>query len=254
MRSSGPRLDRPSAVATAIAFGVVAAFGPALWPPPVPQPPPAPVAAPAPPPFVASTTVVNEVPQDPGAAPTVVLTFDDGPDPRWTPRILDVLARHGAVATFCMVGEKAAAHPDLVRAVAAAGMRLCDHSRTHDEGLTTRPTDRMTEEVVDTQHALADAAGAAVTYFRAPGGTWSPPLQQLAADSRMQPLGWSVDPRDWKRPGADAVVAAVQKHVRPGSIVLMHDGGGRRDQTVAALDRLLPWLTDHGYHFGFPTP
>lgn len=253
MRSSGPRLDRASAVATAIVFGVVAAYGPALWPPPVP-PPPAPVAAPAPPPFAATTEVLNEVRQDPGAAPMVVLTFDDGPDPRWTPQILDALARHGAVATFCMVGEKAEAHPDLVRAVAAAGMRLCDHSRTHDERLTTRPADQMTVEVVGTQHALAGAADAPVTYFRAPGGTWSPAMQQMAADARMQPLGWSVDPRDWKRPGADAVVAAVQKHVHPGSIVLLHDGGGRRDQTVAALDRLLPWLIDHGYRFGFPTP
>jgi peptidoglycan/xylan/chitin deacetylase (PgdA/CDA1 family) len=224
---------------------------------PVAQPavpvPPVPVLAPEPA-FVATTEVLNEVAQDPGAPPTVVLTFDDGPDPRWTPQILDTLARHGAVATFCMVGTKAAAHPELVAAVAAAGMRVCDHSRTHDERLTTGPADRMTGEILGTQRDLGDAAHAPVHYFRAPGGTWSVPMRRLAAGAQMQPLGWSVDPRDWKRPGVDAIVTAVQQHVRPGSIVLMHDGGGVRDQSVAALDRLLPWLAANGYRFGFPTP
>jgi peptidoglycan-N-acetylglucosamine deacetylase len=233
-------------------FGLLAALLAPGAPPPEPAPVPAVVAPPAPA-FTATTAVLNELEQPPGAK-SVVLTFDDGPDPRWTPQVLDALARHGAVATFCLVGEEAAKHPELVRAITAAGMRLCDHSATHDERLTTRATDRMTGEVVDTQRALGDAGGAPVHYFRAPGGSWSPQLLDMAAGAGMQPLGWSVDPRDWKQPGADAIVAGVQQHVRPGSIVLLHDGGGRRGQTVAALDRLLPWLAQQGYAFAFPTP
>jgi peptidoglycan-N-acetylglucosamine deacetylase len=253
VRSKEPRLDRRSALATALAFGLAAA----VLAPGVAQPapaPPAPVVAPPAPAFTATAAVLNSLAQEPGADKTVVLTFDDGPDPRWTPQVLDALTRHGAVATFCLIGSKAQEHPELVRAIAAAGMRVCDHSRTHDERLTTRPADRMTGEVVDTQHDLGGAAGAPVHYFRAPGGSWSPALLRMAADAGMQPLGWSVDPRDWKRPGVDAIVSAVQQHVRPGSIVLLHDGGGRRGQTVAALDQLLPWLVAQGYRFGFPTP
>jgi peptidoglycan/xylan/chitin deacetylase (PgdA/CDA1 family) len=252
MRSKEPRLDRRSALATALVFGVAAAFAPAA---PAPEPaPPAAVVAPPAPALTATAEVLNSLVAEPRTDPTVVLTFDDGPDPRWTPQVLDALAKHGAVATFCLVGAKAQQHPELVRAIAAAGMRLCDHSRTHDERLVTRSTDRMTGEVVDTQHDLGGAGAAPVHYFRAPGGNWSPALLQMAADAGMQPLGWSVDPRDWKQPGVDAIVGAVQQHVHPGSIVLLHDGGGRRGQTVAALDRLLPWLTAQGYRFGFPTP
>jgi peptidoglycan/xylan/chitin deacetylase (PgdA/CDA1 family) len=251
VRSKEPQLDRRSAVVTALVFGLAAT----LLAPGTPQaaPPPAAVAPPAPA-FTATAEVLNSLVQEPGADKTVVLTFDDGPDPRWTPQVLDALTRHRAVATFCLVGAKAQQHPELVRAIAAAGMRLCDHSRTHDEELTQRPADRMTGEVVDTQRDLGDAGGAPVHYFRAPGGSWSPALLQMSAGAGMQPLGWSVDPRDWKQPGIAAIVGAVQKHVQPGSIVLLHDGGGRRSQTVAALDQLLPWLAGQGYRFGFPTP
>ncbi len=188
-----------------------------------------------------------------GSPPAVALTFDDGPDPRWTPDVLDLLRRHGAVATFCVVGAQVAAHPDLVRDIVAAGHRLCDHTRTHDEGLAARSAEDMADEIVGARDDLAAVVDAHVAYFRAPGGNWSPDVLELAVGSGMQPLGWSVDPRDWRRPGATAIVEAVQREVRPGAVILLHDGGGRREQTVAALARLLPWLVDHGYGFAFPT-
>ena len=133
---------------------------------------------------------------------TVALTFDDGPDPRWTPQVLAVLQRHGAVATFCMVEHSAAAHPALVKQVVDAGMRLCDHSRTHDEQLPDRAPEKIDDEVVDAGADLsAVAGGAPVEWYRAPGGNWSPEIAELSADHGMQPLGWNVDPRDWERPG-----------------------------------------------------
>src|SRR3954469_23717828 len=109
MRSKEPRLDRRSALGTAVAFGVAAAFAGA--PAPVPAPPVAAVVAPPAPAFTATAEVLNSLAQEPGAAPAVVLTFDDGPDPRWTPQVLDALVKHDAVATFCLVGAKAQQHP-----------------------------------------------------------------------------------------------------------------------------------------------
>lgn len=251
----------------ALAFGLVAPLFPApLVPAPfaVPIPVFAPRAPVAPSPGVQVDLVV------PAALPkskvlnrlvdprTVALTFDDGPDPLWTPQVLAVLQRHGAVATFCTVGNAVDQHPELVKQLVDAGMRLCNHSRTHDVGLPGRSQERMLDEVVNTKAELTAAGGGApVAWFRAPGGNWSPEIVGLAARNGMQPLGWNVDPQDWKSPGAPAIVAAVRHQIRQqapdGAIILLHDGGGRgRQQTVDALDELIPLLAAEGYRFGFP--
>lgn len=189
---------------------------------------------------------------DPGRV--VALTFDDGPHPKYTPQILALLTRYGAVGTFCMVGSAAAQHPDLVKQVVAAGMPLCDHTMTHSEDLSTLPKSRIEAEIVGAKSELLTAAGRDVTigYFRAPGGTWSNAVRQIAARHGMKPLSWSIDPRDWNRPGTQNIVARIKRNVQPGAIILLHDGGGRRDQTVAALSQLLPWLVEQGYRFDRP--
>jgi peptidoglycan/xylan/chitin deacetylase (PgdA/CDA1 family) len=261
------RRELPGVYLAVLVFGLVAPLLP--MPPAAPHAPVAvPAVAPEPPaPAHVQVEVVASGPVVPRAevlnrltdGRTVALTFDDGPDPRWTPQVLAVLQRHGAVATFCMVGHRVAAHPALVEQVVHAGMRLCDHSRTHDEHLPDREQARIADEVVGAGGDLSAAAGGApVEWFRAPGGNWSPEVAELAADHGMQPLGWNVDPRDWKRPGAAAIVAAVQQQLREqapdGAIILLHDGGGPRDGTVAALEELIPWLAAEGYRFGFPVP
>lgn len=206
------------------------------------------VEAPAPPPL--ATDLVTRAAGD---GNVVALTFDDGPHPDHTPRILDLLARHRATATFCMVGRQAAQHPELVAAVAAAGMRLCAHSIGHDGDLPSRPL-RVIEAEVSGSKAILTAAApdAAVEYFRAPQGNWSEQITLTATANGMRPLSWSIDSRDWERPGVDQIVATVQGGLAPGAIILLHDGGGRRDQTVAALERLLPWLVERGYRFAAP--
>jgi peptidoglycan/xylan/chitin deacetylase (PgdA/CDA1 family) len=190
----------------------------------------------------------------PDGQPTVALTIDDGPDPVWTPQVLALLRSDHVVATFCMIGQLATARPDLVREVVAAGMRLCDHTRDHDQRLRSRPPAVLDAEVTGAQKALQTVSGAPVPYYRSPGGGWSPAQLDVAVADGMQPLGWSVDPQDWRRPGIGAIVDRVEHRLRPGGIVLLHDGGGDRSQTVAALQRLLPWLHDHGYVTVFPTP
>lgn len=250
MRIIDRRRDTPGAVAAAVVFGLVVPFLPAAVSPPevVPVPVPQVVAPPARP------VVLTDRADDPPGDRTVVLTFDDGPDPRWTSQVLDVLRRHGAVATFCVVTGKIRGNGDLVRDVVAAGMRLCNHTRTHDEGLPGGSARHRTDEIDGARADLAAVTDAPVPYFRAPAGRWSPSVVNLSAAHGMQPLGWSVDPGDWRRPGVGAIVATVQEQVHPGAVVLMHDGGGHREQTVAALEILLPWLADHGYRFAFPTP
>lgn len=252
--------ENPGLVLAVLALGVVLPFAPPTVAPARPPAAPLPAVAavlPAPPP---RQTVVNVDPRpvvlqdQPTGGRTVALTFDDGPDPRWTPQVLAALRRHGAVATFCVITDNVRAHPDLVRDVVDAGMRLCDHTRTHPADLTVLPRPQLETEVVGARADLAAEIDAPVAYFRAPGGHFSTPVLDLAAGHGMQPLGWSIDPRDWEQPGVAAIVATLQRDVRPGSVILLHDGGGHRRQTVDALEVVLPWLAAHGYRCTFPTP
>ncbi|GAA1088142.1 polysaccharide deacetylase family protein [Kitasatospora arboriphila] len=184
---------------------------------------------------------------------TVALTFDDGPGPATRP-ILDLLAQYHAKATFCMVGNEVDRDPAAVRLVLAGGHRLCDHTVDHPQPLHSRSHDQQVHEIADAKQTILRAAGpgAEVPWFRAPGGDFAAENEQIAADHGMRSLGWSVDPRDWARPGVPAIVANVQQHLRPGGVVLMHDGGGDRSQTIEALRQLLPWLVAQGYTFDFP--
>jgi peptidoglycan-N-acetylglucosamine deacetylase len=128
-------------------------------------------------------------------------------------------------------------------------MGLCDHTQTHDAQLGARPPGELARRLRESERTLTAAAGPGVPLrlFRAPEGRWSVPLQRAVARHGMWALGWSVDSRDWTRPGVGAIVAEVQRSVRPGSVILFHDGGGPREETVAALERLLPWLRRQGY-------
>lgn len=181
------------------------------------------------------------------------ITIDDGPDPVWTPKVLNVLKKNDVKATFCMIGPQAKAHPDLVKKVAAAGHKLCDHTISHNTGMDHRPETYQSKQILDAQQMIEKAAdGPKVEYYRAPGGAFTPYSRKTAADHGMRPLGWNVDSKDFERPGADAIVRTVRRELHNGPTVLFHDGGGNRAQTVEALDRLLPWMKQQGYGFGFP--
>jgi peptidoglycan/xylan/chitin deacetylase (PgdA/CDA1 family) len=175
----------------------------------------------------------------------VALTFDDGPDPRWTPRVLELLRRHRVKATFCVVGELVAAYPKLVREIAADGHTLCNHSWNHDMALGSRSRAEIRRDLERTDAAIRTAApGHSVSYYRQPGGAWTRRVVAVAAELGMSSLHWAVDPQDWARPGAGAIADEITATTRRGAIVLLHDGGGERDGTVDALRRLLPAMAD----------
>jgi peptidoglycan/xylan/chitin deacetylase (PgdA/CDA1 family) len=183
----------------------------------------------------------------------VNITIDDGPDPVWTPQVLQVLRDNGVKATFCMVGPQAQAHPDLVKAVVADGHRLCDHSVAHDTGMDHKAESYQRQQILDAERMITEASGGVrPVYYRAPGGAFTPYSREVAASHGMRPLGWNVDSKDFERPGTAAIVATVKQEVANGPTILFHDAGGDRSQTVDALRQVLPWLKQQGYTFGFP--
>ncbi|MEU2422116.1 polysaccharide deacetylase family protein [Streptomyces sp. NPDC007851] len=183
----------------------------------------------------------------------VNITVDDGPDPVWTPRVLKVLEQYGVKATFCMVGPQAQAHPDLVRAVVAAGHRLCDHTVSHDVTMDKKSEAYQSREILDAERMITKASGGVrPLYYRAPGGAFTPYSRKVAASHGMRPLGWNVDSKDFERPGTNTIVTTVKSELPNGPTILFHDAGGDRSETVAALREVLPWLKEQGYSFGFP--
>ncbi|MEU9731725.1 polysaccharide deacetylase family protein [Streptomyces sp. NPDC048002] len=183
----------------------------------------------------------------------VNITIDDGPDPVWTPQMLDLLEEYGVKATFCMVGTQAQAHPDLVKRVVAAGHRLCDHSVSHDTTMDNKSRPYQKQQILDAERMITEASGGVrPMYYRAPGGAFTPYSRSVAAAQGMRPLGWNVDTKDFEQPGADAIVATVQRELPNGPTLLFHDAGGDRAQTVEALRRIIPMLKEQGYSFGFP--
>ncbi|WP_329404075.1 polysaccharide deacetylase family protein [Streptomyces melanogenes] len=181
------------------------------------------------------------------------ITIDDGPDPKWTPQVLDLLREYGVKATFCMVGTQAQAHPDLVKKVVVAGHRLCDHSVSHNTSMDKKPQSYQSQQILDAERMITEASGGVrPMYYRAPGGAFTPYSRQLAASRGMRPLGWNVDSKDFERPGTNAIVATVERELHNGPTLLFHDAGGDRTQTVQALRRILPRLKEQGYSFGFP--
>ena len=186
---------------------------------------------------------------------TVALTFDDGPDPKWTPEILDVLRRHGVPATFFVVGAEAARHPELVRAELAAGHEIGAHTFTHTD-LGAVSATRATIELSLTQSALAGAAGISTHLLRLPYSSDVADLTapELSAARRAGGLGYLLvfateDSEDWRQPGPGTIVARSTPPAGQGGIVLLHDGGGDRHQTVEAVDRLITKLQGEGYTF-----
>jgi peptidoglycan-N-acetylglucosamine deacetylase len=182
--------------------------------------------------------------------PVVALTFDDGPNPPFTGRVLDVLERYGVPATFFCVGLHAGAHPDELARMVEAGHGVGNHTWSHPflPDLSMREFEVQLER---TDEAIEAVTGPRrVQLFRPPYGSRSTEIVRwLTGADRPAVALWDVDTCDWAMPGAEAIAGSVLRQVRPGSIVLMHDGGGDRSQTAEALPAIVEGLLDRGYRF-----
>lgn len=189
----------------------------------------------------------------------VALTFDDGPSPVDTPRLLALLRRYHVKATFCVIGVRVRAYPSLIRQIVADGHTLCDHSWSHKLNLGEESPAAIRADMLATINAIhAAAPGAPVRYFRAPGGNFTPTMVKIAKSLGMASLYWQVDPWDWNaaRYGTgvgmtDHIIGNIETYVRPGSIVLSHDIS--RPNTYTAYQTLLPWLLRRFTLIALPT-
>ncbi|GES28877.1 polysaccharide deacetylase family protein [Streptomyces angustmyceticus] len=181
-----------------------------------------------------------------GAHREIFLTFDDGPHPRYTPAVLRILRRHGVRATFFVIGENVAEFPGLLWDIADGGHAVGNHTWTHPQ-LTTLAPDAVRWELGRTSRLIEDILGTAPDLARAPYGEWDDSSLDICNDLGMSPVGWAIDSQDWTLPGAGTIAYTVLEAMHPGAIVLSHDGGGRRRQTVEALEWYLPRLLAEGY-------
>ncbi|MEV0609773.1 polysaccharide deacetylase family protein [Polymorphospora rubra] len=171
----------------------------------------------------------------------VALTFDDGPHPVWTPQVLDQLRAAQVKATFCVVGSQVRRHPALVARIVREGHTLCNHTWNHELDLGGRPPAEIRANLERTNREIQRAVpGSRIPFFRHPGGRWTETAISVAEELGMTSIDWDVDPRDWeKKAKATEIADRVLTKVRPGSIVLLHDGGGDRAATLDACDRLI---------------
>ncbi|MFH8621076.1 polysaccharide deacetylase family protein [Streptomyces vietnamensis] len=186
-----------------------------------------------------------------GVGRSMVLTFDDGPDPRYTPGILETLRHYDCRAMFFVCGEMAVENQDLLREMDADGHVVGNHTWSHPLVPKLRPS-RIRDELGSTSEVIEKALGTPPLWYRAPYGAWNRLSFEIGAELGMEPLAWTVDTLDWKEPGTDSIVRRVLDGAAPGVVVLSHDAGGNRSQSVAALRRYLPELLDAGYHITVP--
>lgn len=175
----------------------------------------------------------------------VYLTFDDGPTAAYTPQVLQILARHKAKATFFVIGQQAAARPDLVRRARAAGHAVGSHTWDHPN-LTTLSAAQVSSQLTRTNATLGR-----VTCMRPPYGAVNANVGAIARRVGLTPVLWNVDSRDWTRPGAAAITTNALAAPAGGGapVILFHDGGGPRTQTVAALPSVIESYARRGYRF-----
>jgi len=178
--------------------------------------------------------------------PYIAMTFDDGPSPETTPRLLDILKQRNIKATFFMIGQNAERNPAIVKRILAEGHEIGNHSWTHPQ-LSKLSDDRVTEEINKTQNAIKDASGYTPVLMRPPYGAITARQKDwIEKQFGLSVIIWSVDPFDWKRPGASVIEQRILAGARPGAIVLSHD---IHKQTVDAMPATLDALAAKGFKF-----
>ncbi|MBV9079717.1 MAG: polysaccharide deacetylase family protein [Elusimicrobia bacterium] len=180
----------------------------------------------------------------------VALTFDDGPDPRYTPRVMNVLDHYHVKGTFFLVGKHVKEHPELAQQIVNDGHAIGNHGWSHQDLRLLNP-EQVHREIADTGDAIQSATGLRPTLFRAPYGMVTRPIMDEAKRQGYSVVQWSFSPKDWTRPSSDKIIRRVVKNTKNGSIILLHDssptGQENREATIAALPQLIEALRSEGF-------
>jgi peptidoglycan/xylan/chitin deacetylase (PgdA/CDA1 family) len=184
----------------------------------------------------------------------IALTYDDGPNDPHTPRLLEVLAKHGVEATFFLIGRYVQQRPEIARDIFNAGHVVGNHTFTHPL-LTFKSETEIREEITQCRATLQDAISEPSSLFRPPFGGRRPAVLRMARELGLEPVMWNVTGYDWNAPPAAVIERKVAKQIRGGDVILLHDGGHKqmgadRSQTVIATDRLITRYKSEGYEFG----
>ena len=178
----------------------------------------------------------------------VAITFDDGPDPEYTTQVLDLLAQYEVKATFFIIGKNAEKNPELVLRQYEEGHELANHTFTHP---WTTSVHRLDKELKQTNEIIFSITGFRPTLFRPVGGQYTDAMINTAVKNGFKVVMWSwhQDTEDWANPGVQKIVDTVLTGTKPGNVILFHDAGGDRRQTLKALDKIIPELKKQGYQF-----
>ncbi len=177
----------------------------------------------------------------------VALTFDDGPSD-YTERYLEILKEHDAVGTFFLLGENVESYPELAKKIADSGSQICSHTQSHQQ-LNAISADATLSEITTAFTEIENASGVKTTTMRPPYGAIDSSVWLASQGAMSASVIWNMDSLDWKRPGVDTIVSNSTEGIQSGYIILMHDGGGNRDQDLEALPKIIDKLHEEGYTF-----
>ena len=177
----------------------------------------------------------------------IALTFDDGPHPKYTEEILDILQKYNVKATFFAIGENITYYPETFEKIILAGHEIGNHTFSHPH-MQNEDIHTLKKELQQTEDLLRQK-GVTTTLFRPPEGVCSDAVCRVAKELSYSIILWTVDTKDWSHPGSDDIVDLVQKHIKSGDIILFHDYIQAPSPTPQALDTLIPALLAKGYHF-----
>lgn len=183
----------------------------------------------------------------------LALTYDDGPNDPHTLRLLEVLARHNVTATFFLIGRYVRQRPDIAREIVQAGHVVGNHTFTHPL-LIFKSKEEIRKEFTDCRTTIHEAIGGHSDLFRPPFGGRRPAVFRVARELGLEPIMWNVTGFDWSAPPAEVIERKVQRRIRGGDVILLHDGshkhmGADRSQTVLATDHLITRYQSEGFEF-----
>ncbi len=178
----------------------------------------------------------------------IALTFDDGPHPTKTAKILDILDKYGIKATFFVIGANVEYYPELVAEEAARGHEIANHSYSHTK-LSKCTETEIKSEIERTDLAVKKAAGVTPKLFRPPEGAYSENIVKVATDMGKSTIIWTVDTLDWAKTSHNVIVENIKTNVTSGSIILFHDFTCKEAHTIEALETIIPYLQSQGYQF-----